>query len=188
MLRRRVLIASLVLFILIACGTTHDICHCVPTKPDSVDYRFAEKHIPLPDITPIQITVDTILSWPQDTDIPDGTPRTGRELQLFAIPQAFVQAIWLQPTDCDVHFEISQTPAKDAPRVIIETPRDDEYCDVRKHEQALGEMHGTEFSTTQEEVSPFSVSVLGMAFEDFEHDRGSPRVKTVWELHPAVVQ
>jgi hypothetical protein len=26
-----------------------------------------------------------------------------------------------------------------------------------------------------------------MAFEDFEHNRGSARVATVWELHPAAV-
>lgn len=33
----------------------------------------------------------------------------------------------------------------------------------------------------------FPVEVLGMAFEDFEHGRGSPQVATVWELHPAKV-
>ena len=26
-----------------------------------------------------------------------------------------------------------------------------------------------------------------MAFEDFDHSRGSPQVKTIWELHPAIV-
>ena len=30
-----------------------------------------------------------------------------------------------------------------------------------------------------------SVDVLGLAFEDFEHDRG--HVATLWELHPAIV-
>ena len=29
--------------------------------------------------------------------------------------------------------------------------------------------------------------VLGMAFEDFEHNRGSGQVTTLWELHPAIV-
>jgi hypothetical protein len=26
-----------------------------------------------------------------------------------------------------------------------------------------------------------------MAFEDFEHNRGSAQVATLWELHPAIV-
>jgi hypothetical protein len=32
-----------------------------------------------------------------------------------------------------------------------------------------------------------SAEVLGMAFEDFEHNRGSGQVTTLWELHPATV-
>jgi hypothetical protein len=31
------------------------------------------------------------------------------------------------------------------------------------------------------------VEVIGLAFEDFEHNRGSAQVATVWELHPAIV-
>jgi len=31
------------------------------------------------------------------------------------------------------------------------------------------------------------VDVLGLAFQDFNHPRGSVHVATVWELHPAVV-
>jgi len=31
------------------------------------------------------------------------------------------------------------------------------------------------------------VDVVGMAFEDFEHDRGTTQVETLWELHPAIV-
>jgi hypothetical protein len=26
-----------------------------------------------------------------------------------------------------------------------------------------------------------------MAFEDFDHSRGSVHVQTIWELHPAIV-
>jgi hypothetical protein len=26
-----------------------------------------------------------------------------------------------------------------------------------------------------------------MAFEDFDHSRGSAQVATIWELHPAIV-
>ncbi len=32
----------------------------------------------------------------------------------------------------------------------------------------------------------FPVDVVGMAFENFEHDRGTVQVGTLWELHPAI--
>jgi len=41
--------------------------------------------------------------------------------------------------------------------------------------------HGGELS------QPLSAEILGMAFEDFEHNRGSAQVATLWELHPAIV-
>jgi hypothetical protein len=31
------------------------------------------------------------------------------------------------------------------------------------------------------------VEVLGLAFQDYSHDRGTKKVSTVWELHPAIV-
>jgi hypothetical protein len=31
------------------------------------------------------------------------------------------------------------------------------------------------------------VEVTGLAFQDFEHNRGSAQVATTWEVHPAVV-
>jgi hypothetical protein len=31
------------------------------------------------------------------------------------------------------------------------------------------------------------VEITGMAFEDFEHNRGSAQVATIWELHPAIL-
>lgn len=44
--------------------------------------------------------------------------------------------------DCDVHLEISDSPSKTAPRVIVETPIDSEYCDSRKILQhALAQHH-----------------------------------------------
>jgi hypothetical protein len=185
--------ALLFAFISMSCGSSshsvNDICHCMPSAPDSADYRHAEKHIPLPSITPQEITVNTILGWPQDTNLPTDQPRTGRELQLFHIAQAYLQSTNVMRNDCDIHFEISQTSSKTAPRVIVETPIDNEYCPARQKIQAqlaqhgftLDETHGGELST------PVLIDVLGMAFEDFEHNRGSAKVATVWELHPAVV-
>jgi hypothetical protein len=181
------------LALLFACGSSNSenspCGDCTPSKPDTDDFRHAEKHVPIPPGTPTEITVATILSWPQQPVPADDTPRTGRELQLFHISQAYIQAVWMQPTDCDIHMEIADTPSKTAPRAIIETPRDQEYCAVRKQETALFAAHGVSLMTQQQEVpSPFPVSVLGLAFEDFGHARGSALVQTLWELHPAVVQ
>lgn len=184
---------SILLFVVItlSCGTSShsDICNCTPSAPDSSDYRHAEKHIPLPSITPQEITVNTILGWPQDTDLPTTQPRTGRELQLFHIAQAYLQSANIMGNDCDIHFEISQTSSKTAPRVIVETPIDSEYCPARKNIQSQLAQHGFTLDATfgRELPTPLLVDVLGVAFEDFEHNRGSAQVATVWELHPAVV-
>jgi hypothetical protein len=181
--------AALFALVVLACGGSDPICDCQPSKPDSVDFRFAEKHIPLPSGPAIEITVNTMLSWPQQPVPTNTTPRTGRELQFFHISQAYLQAIWLQPTDCDFHLELSETASKTAPRVIVETPRDSEYCPARRQEATMMQNHGMQFLRHQQEVAtPFPVSVTGMAFEDFEHGRGSVHVATLWELHPAIVQ
>ena len=42
-------------------------------------------------------------------------------------------------------------------------------------------MHGGELPQA------LPAQILGMAFEDFEHNRGSAQVATVWDLHPAIV-
>lgn len=187
------LLESILLFVLItlSCGTSShgDICHCTPSAPDSADYRHAEKHIPLPNIAAQEITVNTILGWPQDTDLPTSQPRTGRELQLFHIAQAYLQSTSIKGNDCDIHFEISQTSSKTAPRVIVETPIDSEYCPARQKIQAQLAQHGFTLDANHggELATALQVDVLGMAFEDFEHNRGSAQVATVWELHPAMV-
>jgi hypothetical protein len=43
------------------------------------------------------------------------------------------------------------------------------------------------FALQQQRPQALPVAVLGMAFEDFEHNRGSAQVATLWELHPAIV-
>ena len=40
-----------------------DLCKCTPLEPDIADFRHAEKHVPIPNMTPTETTVDTILSW-----------------------------------------------------------------------------------------------------------------------------
>ena len=166
-----------------------DLCKCLPVEPDILDFRHIAKHVPIPNIAAQEIGVDTILSWTQDAFIDPAAPRTGRELQVFHVATAFLQEASVNAADCDVHFEISMTADKNASRVIVETPSDSEFCNARqaaqsqlkKHAFTLDSNHGGELPQA------LPVSVLGMAFEDFDHSRGSMHVATIWELHPAIV-
>ena len=166
-----------------------DLCKCLPIEPDIADFRHLEKHVPIPDIAAQEIGVDTILSWTQDAFVAPDAPRTGRELQVFHVANAFLQEASVNAADCDVHFEISQTADKNAPRVIVETPVDSEFCSARQNAQSQLAKHGFKLDSQHGGELPqaLPVEVLGMAFEDFDHNRGSPQVKTIWELHPAIV-
>jgi hypothetical protein len=94
---------------------------CLPIEPDILDFRHLAKHVPIPSIAAQEIGVDTILSWTQDVIVAPDAPRTGRELQVFHVASAFLQEASVNAADCDVHFEISMTADKSAPRVIVET-------------------------------------------------------------------
>lgn len=178
---------------MVSCGGS-DICRCTPTASAAKDFRHAEKHVPLPNGTPTDITVAQILGWALGPDPINTTPRSGRELTLYHISNAFLQNARLIDFDCDVHLEISDTSSKTAPRVIVETPIDSEYCANRHSLQdALSRHHFklrfiSNSAVSQSELpQPLPVSVLGLAFRDFEHNRGSQEVGTPWELHPAEV-
>ncbi len=167
-----------------------DICNCLPIEPDIADYRHVAKHVPIPNVTPQEITVEEILSWPQGLPaLPPDAPRTGRELQVFHIANAYLQNASVNPGDCDVHLELSQTPDRTAPRVVVETPVDSEYCSARKVIQSQLAAHGFRLDAQHGGDLPQALpaQVTGMAFEDFEHNRGSAEVATLWELHPATV-
>ena len=133
--------------------------------------------------------MDTMLSWTQDAFVDPAAPRTGRELQVFHIASGFLQEASVNGADCDVHFEISQTADKSASRVIVETPVDSEYCTARQSAQSQLAKHGFKLDSQHGGELPqgLPVEVLGMAFEDFDHNRGSAQVATIWELHPATV-
>jgi hypothetical protein len=169
--------------------TPEDLCKCLPIEPDIADFRHIAKHQAIPSMAPVETDVTTMLTWPQDAFVAPDAPRTGRELQVFHVASAFVQEASVNAADCDVHFEISQTADKTAPRVIVETPVDSEFCSARQNAQAqlakhnfrLDSQHGGELPTA------LPVQVMGMAFEDFDHTRGSAQVATIWELHPAIV-
>ncbi len=100
----------------VSCGSINfgevqpqDLCKCTPLEPDTAYFRHDEKHVPIPTMTPEEITVDTILSWPQDEIVLPDAPRTGRELQVFHVAQSFLQNVHVNGEDCDVDLEISQT-------------------------------------------------------------------------------
>lgn len=174
-----------------SCSALKDICNCVPYEPNRLDYRHDAKHVPLPNVAPVEITVQTILSWRQTAVLPPNAPRFGRELMLFHVAHAFLQNASVNTADCDVHMEISATPDRTAPRVIVETPVDSEYCAARQNIQKQLAQHGFTLDDTHGGDLPQALpaEVTGLAFEDFEHPqgRGTPEVATLWELHPAIV-
>jgi hypothetical protein len=176
-----------------ACGghqeKQSDLCVCDPTAPSSVDYRTVAKHVDLPQATPAEISVTDILNFTVGVTPASGAPRSGRELQLFHIANAFAQLVWLNPSDCDVHVEISATADKTAPRVIVETPHTDTYCQSRHQLAAALNAHRVIVDNNRKELNPpLPIEVLGLAFQDEPHaTRGSAFVATVWELHPAEV-
>jgi len=169
--------------------TPKDLCQCLPIEPDIADYRHLAKHVAIPNIPAQDVTVDTILGWPQDPVIPPDAPRSGRELEVFHVATAFLQNASVNAADCDVVMEISHTADKNASRVIVETPVDSEYCGARQNIQAQLKQHGFSLDSQHGGEIPqgLPVDVVGMAFEDFEHDRGTAQVGTLWELHPAMV-
>jgi hypothetical protein len=189
---------ALVAFLVVACNgssygvfqpTPEDLCKCLPLEPDIADYRHVAKHVPIPNISAQEIDADTILSWTQDPIMAPDAPRTGRENEVFHVATAFLQAASVNGADCDVTMEISSTSDKSAARVVVETPVDSEYCSARQNIQAQLKQHNFQLDSQHGGELPKALpaQILGMAFEDFEHNRGSAQVATVWELHPAIV-
>ena len=198
--------ASAVLFMLLAlsCGggggsvsshdaslanpVNQDICNCTPTESSIDDYRHDAKHVGLSGPTGTVITVGDILGWTVGADPGSTAPRSGRETQMFFVGHAYAQFAQIMTGDCDLHIEIAASADKNAPRVIVETPNDPEYCDARRALKNALSVHGFPLSTNSGEIDPpVPVSVLGLAFQDFEHVRGTPQVQTTWEIHPAVI-
>jgi hypothetical protein len=77
--------------------------------------------------------------------------------------------------------------------MIVETPGTPEYCSPRSTLFAgLLEKGITVTDVNQEITQPLEVEVKGVAFRDQAHPvwfaRGSAKVATLWELHPATVK
>jgi len=142
----------------------------------------------LPTTSGQDTSVAAILGWAIGSDPAFNAPRSGIENQVFHIPQAYIQFIWLVPNDCDIHMEISDTPSKSAQRMIVETPIDASYCPVRGAEMDGLSRYGAQVSNGGFETQQgIPIDVVGMAFRDFNHQRGTQYVATPWELHPAIV-
>jgi hypothetical protein len=196
------ILAGLVLLagLALSCGNLNvgqvqplDLCQCTPLDL-GLEYRHIEKHVPIPVMVASEITIDTIYTWAQIDPGSLDPPRTGNELQVFHVAVAFLQEVSINSEDCDISLEISQTADKTARRVIVETLVDTEFCSARKTIQTQLAQHGFRLDATHGGELPQALpaDVLGMAFEDFDHNaiglqRGSAQVATVWELHPATV-
>jgi hypothetical protein len=164
------------------------ICACTPSEPASSDYRHDQKHVGLPGATGQDITVSTIVSWAVPADPAWNAPRTGVETQEFHIAHAWLHFVWLVAGDCDVHMEIADSADPNAPRIIVETPVDGEYCSARQTLQQQLSAHGVSIGFNGVELSnPLPIDVLGLAFQDFNHARGTSHVASPWEIHPAIV-
>jgi hypothetical protein len=167
---------------------SQDLCICTDNEPAGSDYRTAAKHVDLPQTSATDITVTTMLNWQVPPEPAPDAARQGIELQMFHIANGFLQFAWMNKGDCDLHLEISDTPDKNAPRVIVETPHMDSFCNARRLlAQQLSARGFTLSANSGELPTALAVDVMGLAFQDFNHTRGTVHVATVWELHPAVV-
>jgi hypothetical protein len=169
------------------------LCACKPTHITKDDWRIEFKNGSLPKGPPEETNVAAILSWPDGPEPGSRTPRSGKELTLYRIPKAYLQTVFLRRSDCDLHLEVSETSNKNAPRMIIETPGATEYCPARTQIHAELQRRGiTVTDLNQEVTSPVPVEIIGIAFRDQAHPvwfaRGSDKVATLWELHPAIVK
>jgi hypothetical protein len=169
------------------------LCDCRPTHITKDDWRIEYKNGALPALEPEDTTVAAILAWPEGPEPGPRSPRSGPELKMYRIRHAYMQTIFLRKGDCDLHIEISEQPDKKAPRMIVETPGTSTYCAARTNMYADLQRRGISLTDLNQELSPpLPVEVEGVAFRDQAHTvwfaRGSDRVKTLWEIHPAVVR
>jgi hypothetical protein len=157
------------------------LCDCKPTHITKDDWRIEYKNGALPALEPEDTTVATILGWPEGPEPGPRTPRSGPELKMYRIRHAYMQTIFLRKGDCDLHIEISERPGTST------------YCAVRTKMYADLQHRGISLTDLNQELSPpLPVEVEGVAFRDQAHTvwfaRGSDRVETLWEIHPASVR
>ena len=169
------------------------LCTCAPTHITKDDWRIEFKNGSLPKVEPVEATTAEVLQWPEGAEPGRRSARTGRELPLYRIGKAYLQTVFFRSSDCDLHLEISEEAGKNAPRMIVEIPGTAEYCSPRTTLFADLQQAGVTITDLNQELSqPLQVEVVGVAFRDQAHPvwfaRGSDKVATLWELHPAIVK
>jgi hypothetical protein len=167
---------------------TAEICSCSPSESAESDFRHAQKHVGLSGPTGQDITVSTVLGWGVTANLAWNAPRTGLETQMFHIAHAYLHFVWLVAGDCDIHMEIADTPDPNAPRMVVETPVEGVFCPARQTLQQQLSARGVPIRTSGFDLqTPLPVDVLGLAFQDYNHPRGTNHVATPWEIHPAII-
>lgn len=164
-------------------------CECHPDVSPQAEFRYESKNTPLPKVRPEETTIKEILDWVPlyFPGFAANTPRSDRELQLYHVGRAYLQAIWVNRYDCDFHLEVSHDDKKDSPRIIVEMTKD--YCTERKTLQSqLAEQGVTVDDKFQELKQPLAVDIIGLPFQDKSEPRGSRHVDALWELHPAIMK
>jgi hypothetical protein len=169
------------------------LCSCRPTHITKDDWRIEFKNGSLPQGPQQEVTIAAILQWRQGPEPGARTPRSGLELTRCYVQKAYLQSLFLRKSDCDLHMEVSEEPGKNAPRMIIETPGTSEYCEARSNMFEALRRKGITLSDLNQELSPpLSVEITGVPFRDQAHPvwfaRGSEKVVTLWELHPAIAK
>ena len=169
------------------------LCNCKPAHITKDDWRIEFKNGSLPQGEPSEITVAAILAWPDGPEPGPRTARSARELTLYRVRKAYLQSVFLRRSDCDLHLEVSEEPAKNAHRIIVETPGTSDYCPARSNMAADLQRQGITLTSLNQELSqPLTVEIVGVPFRDQAHPvwfaRGSDQVTSLWELHPAIVK
>ncbi len=173
---------------------------CTPSTPIERQYRTGMKHrAPGPAGTPL--TVAAMLAWPAPTSAANAgirahdTPVDPREARSFTI-EGDLWRVKVEDNDCDLHLELA-APGSDvgSPRVIAEVPAGPGYEAARAAILAAVRLPSARAGDRLDLAAPVRMRLTGYAFWDGAHwcrrdatrgcSHGTPRVATLWELHPA---
>lgn len=146
-----------------------------------------------------RVAPSTIAAWTgPGGDFGDATPRTGRELQWFAVTGRVVYA--KAEPDGDLHLQMVDARGPGAPaRLIAEVPDGAPWCDIRRQvfgwtgaRFPLDVRKGAELALTRRPV----VTVTGRALYDANnakhgdttrnHRSSGGATATIWEIHPVM--
>jgi hypothetical protein len=155
--------------------------------------RWAMKTRPAPEtVAPIEVSVGEVLTWevpaPEDGARHSEDPQSDRETQVYQIT-AYVRLVKQSPDDCDLHFEVSETPGSSA-RLIFEVPREN----LALQQRVWTLLHVTGRKKLFTPATAPRLTFIGYGFIDYSHysaahpkaghAHGSAAVASLYELHP----